>query len=123
MARYQCTPTGVVAAAEMWFIICSVVHKSWLINGDVNITHGTYCIKVTSRFSGSVPCLKLLYDSVSVPRPRFDPRPAHVGVVEVEIALGQIILSVFQFSPVSTILQMLHAHSFIQSPPPFYLSD
>jgi len=30
----------------MWFSILIVVHKCWLINGDVNMMQGTYNVKM-----------------------------------------------------------------------------
>jgi hypothetical protein len=109
--------------SSSWYVI-----TWWLINGDVNLMHATYDIKVMTRFSGTVLCLKLLDTGVSAPRAGFVPRPAHVGLVEGEVPLGQTFLSVFRPSAVSTPLQMLHAHSFFlpstcTSPTPYSLGD
>jgi hypothetical protein len=94
----------------------------------MNLMHATYYIKVMFRFSGTVSCIKLLDTGVSAHRTGFDPRPASVGLVEDEVALRQILLSVFRPSPVSTLLQMFHARSsFLSftytSPTPYNLGD
>jgi len=46
----------------------------------------------------------------SLQRPRFSPRPVHVGFVMDRVALGHVFLQVLQFSLFSIILQMYHTH-------------
>jgi hypothetical protein len=57
-----------------------------------------------------VSWLRRLLAGLSPQRPRFDPRLVHVRLVVDEVALGQVPLSVFQFSPVSIIPSALHTH-------------
>ena len=47
-------------------LMCSVVHKCWLINGDMNVIYGMYninmlyvvyiCLMVSSRLSFTLKC-------------------------------------------------------------------
>jgi hypothetical protein len=49
---------------------------------------------------------------LSLRRPGFSPRSIHVVFVVVKVALGQALLRVLRFSPVSIFLPVLSAHSF-----------
>jgi hypothetical protein len=50
---------------------------------------------------------------LSLRRPEFDPRPAHMEFVMDEVALGKVFLRVLPFFPLSIILLMLNTPSFI----------
>jgi hypothetical protein len=49
------------------------------------------------------------FPDLSLQRPRFDPRPVHVGFVVDKLEVEQLFLQVFQLCPVSIIPPILHA--------------
>ena len=59
--------------------------------------------------------LKQLVSSISSQRPMFNLILLHKQFMVDEVALGQVFLQVLQFSLVSIISSVLHAHSFIHS--------
>jgi len=61
--------------------------------------------------STSIPSLSWLDYSLLPYRPRFNPRPVHVGFVVDKVTLGQVFLQVLQVFPVSVI-----PHYFIKCP-------
>ena len=59
----------------------------------------------------SLPWLRQLVTGLSQWRSMFNPGPVHVRFLMDQVALGQDFLPVLQFSPVSIILPMIHAHN------------
>jgi hypothetical protein len=59
----------------------------------------------------AVPKLRRLVAGLSLQRPVFARRPVHVGFVVDKVAMRQVFLRVFRFSPVNIILPLLHTHS------------
>jgi hypothetical protein len=57
--------------------------------------------------------LQYLVTGFSLQKPRFNDRPFNVGFVVDKQALGQAYLQVRQFSPVSNISLVRHAHSLV----------
>jgi hypothetical protein len=57
-----------------------------------------------------MPCLRGLVAGLSPRRPMFIPSSVHAKFVADKVALGEFLLRVLGFSPVSIIPPMLHTH-------------
>jgi hypothetical protein len=64
----------------------------------------------TIRHHKPLPWLRRLVAGVSLRRPGLPPVSVHMGFVADNVALGQVLLQVLQFSPVSIIPPWLHTH-------------
>jgi hypothetical protein len=59
----------------------------------------------------AVPSLRRLVTGFSRQRPSFAPRSVYMLFVMDKLALGQVLLQVFQFPPVNIIPTLYHIHS------------
>jgi len=60
-------------------------------------------IRLIPERSTSIPSLSWLDSSLLPFRPRYNPRPVHVGLVVDRVTFGQVILQALQVFPVSII--------------------